>query len=94
MDQPRIVIEKGIPIPERIYPGARPKYPFAKLQVGESFFLPSKNFIELRRLYQRITAAASSHRRLYGGKFTIRQMNMHGVVGIRIWKIEKSDEEG
>ncbi len=68
-----IVIEKGIPLPRR---GVAPKYPFAKLEVGDSFFVPGRTTNSFGGI---MTAAAK--RTGYG--FQSRKTD----GGIRVWRI-------
>jgi hypothetical protein len=53
-------VEKNVPIPV--------KYPFAGMQVGDSFAVPSN----IRR--EMVSVAAIRYGRKHGMKFTVRQM--------------------
>lgn len=70
-------IDKHMPIPEQIGSGARAKYPFAKMEVGDSFFVPSMRSNALSN-------AAQWHTKKTGKKFTCA--NVEG--GVRCWRIE------
>lgn len=84
MNQP-IIIERGVPMPEsRQY-----KYPFADLEVGDSFTIPlsgqiSRHGEDLSSV--RLRSAASAFGRKYGGRFLVRVNKTSGVV--RCWKVE------
>jgi len=67
-------IEKGIPIPG----GSKlaPKYPFDKLDVNDSFFVPGA-----RRAT--VGAAAYHFANKNGRKFTVRLVD----DGVRVWRI-------
>jgi hypothetical protein len=72
------VIESGIPMPSPVSgPGVR-KYPFDRLEVGQSFYLSGKekDFSTLRN-------AAFQHARRYGKKFITRRVD----GGARCWRI-------
>ena len=71
-------IEAGIPIPARTTKGGagrKPKYPFAELQVGESFLVPGKTA-------DKIGSTVTLARKRTGRNFTVR--NVDG--GVRIWR--------
>jgi len=71
-------IEKGIPIPEKSYI----KYPWGKMEVGDSFFL----FFEYtKREHQSISGSQASWKRYNKSnyKFTIRKVD----GGIRAWRL-------
>jgi hypothetical protein len=68
-------IETGIAIPERLGSrGASPKYPWATMDVGQSFFVPNppKHFASM------VTHAG----RLHSRSFSYRTMD----DGIRVWR--------
>lgn len=69
-----IKIDKGIPTPE-IRGDLR--YPWAKLEVGESFFAE-----------MRLTNQAAHAARAYGRKFACRTVIENGVKGTRVWRIK------
>ena len=68
----RIVIEKGVPLPPRRGPVS--KYPFAEMEVGDSFVTDIMSI--------RGTAKQAAAR--YGKKFTVRRV----AEGFRVWRIE------
>lgn len=69
-----IKIEKGIPIPA----GSKGvhKYPFAQMEVGDSFFTPCENLPSLR-VYARQVGKEK------GLKFSVRQEE----GGARVWRV-------
>lgn len=68
-------IEKGIPAPSP--QGERCKYPFRKMEVGDSFFVPCEhgNAIEL--------AVRASARPRDEKKFTVSRVE----GGVRVWRV-------
>ena len=66
------VIDKNIPLPCR--------YPFAELEVGESFFVPNQG-IGILSKYK-----ARSEQRT-GFKFTTRTVSEGGIKGVRVWRV-------
>ena len=69
-------IEKHIPIPEHTGSGARPKYPFADMEVGDSFFAPN---MTARSLIN----ASQWHANKTGKKFTCSTVE----GGARCWRV-------
>lgn len=67
-------IQKGLPTPNK----RLNRYPFAKMEVGDSFFAP-------------LTPSASiltSARRHLPKRFTTRSVVENGVRGVRVWRYE------
>lgn len=86
MRQQRVpAIEHGVPLPSlhrarkpQGY-GSRPLlYPFARMLVGDSFFVPGKKATVL-------SAAWAPYRRRLGWTFTARSVT-EGVRGCRVWR--------
>ncbi len=75
------VIEKNIPIPAR--KAARFIYPFAEMEIGDSFLVPIlKEDMKTKR--SRITSSVNNGRKRTGYKFTSRYLEAEG--GIRVWR--------
>ncbi len=66
-------IEKNVPVPEQ---GGRSQYPFADMQVGDSFFAEGKKPEQLQN-------AATHWRKKKGWKFAARKESN----GARIWRV-------
>jgi hypothetical protein len=73
-EAPQFVIESDVPIQSRT---KQCKYPFAKLEVGDSFFVPGIKMSVL-------SSAASGARKRTGFKFTTRTVD----GGVRTWRTE------
>ena len=71
-----ITAEKNIPIPETKY--RKSKYPFATMEVGESFAVPGYT----RELHQRMSGTSYQYRCGYK-KFTIRRDG----DSVRVWRL-------
>lgn len=67
-----IPIEKNVPIPERAV-GPKTKYPFASMQIGDSFFIPGME----KFTYHWYPSKKYGH--------TYRSKKVDG--GMRIWRI-------
>lgn len=65
-------IEKNVGLPA----GARASYPFAQMEVGDSFMAPN---VPPKTLYQ----SAFSHSRRHGKKFVVRAEG----AGARCWRV-------
>ena len=73
-------IDHDIPIPAAGQP-CDPKYPFADMAVGDSFFVGSGNVIE-------ITTATGRYGIRHGKRFTVRlDFDLKANPGVRVWRI-------
>lgn len=82
-----ITIDRNTPLPF-VRKGRPCKYPFAELQVGDSFAVPLAGSIMLGKgdvAVGRISAAAVAYARRYGGKFTVRTDRENNVA--RCWRL-------
>jgi len=70
----KIRIEKRIPIPVLCHKDA--KYPWGKLEIGDSFLVPGKRITS-------ITSGMRRARRRYKKKFTARTVK----GGVRVWRV-------
>lgn len=60
-------------------------YPFDKLEVNQSFFVPAED-VDQAKLLGRLTTACSN-RSKKGGKFIARKWTgKDGVLGVRVWR--------
>lgn len=83
-----IKIEANIPIPPRgplVSKGRPALYPFADMQIGDSFMVPIKasDPQKQKRLAMRVTNAAYANARLHGKKYATRVMD----GGVRVWRV-------
>ncbi len=69
-------LEKNLPAPEYTGRGARPKYPFSKMEVGDSFFAPGMTSNGLSN-------ATQWHAKKTGKKFTCATE----ADGARCWRV-------
>lgn len=70
-------IDKGIPLPSS-YAGGQGRFPFADMQVGDSFFVTQVSM-------SRLLLAARKFRPM---RVTARTVVENGVRGVRVWRIE------
>lgn len=78
-----IKIDKGLEIPPRrggFGGGARSKYPWQYMDVGDSFFIG----VSIRT----ISGAVSVRQKRHGERYTCRIVTENGVKGVRVWRIE------
>lgn len=77
----QFIVEKNVPLPTPRAP--RNIYPFAKMEIGDSFLVPIlKEDMKTKR--SRITAAVTNGQKGTGHKFTSRYLEAEG--GIRVWR--------
>jgi hypothetical protein len=74
------VIEKGIPMPARI---GKTVYPFADMQVGDSFSIPASE--DAKKRSTQVARAGWAHGKKDGKKFSIRQTP---EGGLRVWRVK------
>ena len=77
-----ISIDYDVPLPSKR--GDTLLYPFEKMEVGHSFFLPLN---ESRSVHRGYLAASKANKRLHPARFTAREVTENGVRGCRIWRI-------
>lgn len=75
-----ITIDDDIPMPETARAGGKPKYPWATLNEGQSFFVANA---KVETFYTLCTTASKKH----GHKFIARRWEEKGgVKGVRVWR--------
>ena len=87
------VIEKKIPIPAPGRDRKCRKYPFDKMQAGDSFAVPLSGEITSAgkngpydKALVRVRSAACGFSRKRGCKFTVRTLKDEGVI--RVWRVK------
>ena len=73
-------IESGIPMPKRTAGRSGSKYPFADMEVGESFAVPG----DVKAATIRSAVGAFAKRNPEVGKFAVRGTD----DGLRVWRTE------
>jgi hypothetical protein len=77
-------IEKNVPMPVSTTGRRESRYPFAAMEVGDSFFEPRPEGFDEKRHASRMVSACGSWGRPRGVCFTVR--NVEG--GVRVWRVE------
>ena len=77
-------IEKGIPLAPKRRPSKSTKYPWAEMEVGDSFFVPAEANVTRRALSDRVQRSAAYAKKTLGRKFKLRS----DETGVRIWRTE------
>lgn len=78
-------ISKGFPVPDLTPRGPVSKYPFARMELGDSFFVPSED-LPAKGLDSIRAAIYSYHKKVKGaGKF--RALWVGDMSGVRVWRI-------
>lgn len=73
-------IEKSIPKPTK----RQPKYPFADMEVGDSFFVGETG----AAIQSRLSSSAAYRGKKGQGVFTVQKDVTDGIDGYRIWRTE------
>ena len=76
------VIESDIPIPARSHFAS--KYPWANMQVGDSFFIAREN----RNRRSLAVLPGNASKRYSPKRFIGRSCTRNGVQGLRVWRVE------
>ncbi len=95
-------IEKGLPIPAYIRGNGLKgsKYPFAKMEIGDSFFVPVKGIMgnpvtrkQLAQLQRSLCQTARKYRQHGHPEFKVstRTINTDKEKGVRIWRVENAE---
>lgn len=77
------VIERGIPIPLKFIPRREPRYPFRKMEVGESFFMPAEDYAMAKAMRRSLGKTAREQAR-GERKFSLRALS----DGVRVWRVQ------
>ena len=75
-----IAIDKNIPVPtgkSRLREG---KYPFANMEVGDSFFISEES--------RRVWTASYGWGKRNAAKFRMTALSEGGAEGVRVWRVE------
>lgn len=83
----QIKIDKGIPIPER---RTHTKFPFADMEIGDSFFVPAKQ-TKMSTLAARVSVARKRHA---PRSFLLAKVTEKKIEGTRVWRIEDREPDG
>lgn len=73
---------KGAPLPN--YPRSA-DYPWSRMTIGDSFFIPLPDGGDIVRLMNRITGSAAN--KLGAGMVSARCVEESGQIGVRVWRI-------
>lgn len=79
-------VTKGLPIPPRYKPDGRhlkprePKYPWASMRVGDSFFVP----LPVGRSFT--AHNGQMKRKPDNGRYEVRRVTENGNAGVRVWR--------
>ena len=77
-------IESGVEIPPQAQPLRKTKYPFNRLNVGDSFVFPVATDEDREAVQNRLQSAAANWGRSRGMRFVTRRVTQ----GIRVWRVK------
>lgn len=84
----KIKIEKGVQIPKKGKYGYK-EFPFDKMQIGDSFFVPLEEGKALTSLNAQISTNARTYSDINGKNWKFKTCRIReGIEGIRIWRIK------
>lgn len=90
---PTFTVDKNVPIsPSRAGFSSfeQAKYPWRKMEVGDSFFVPPRDEMEdLHVIYRRMNQLGKQQARRYPGTeyaCRVRRKAIHGEEGVRVWR--------
>jgi hypothetical protein len=86
MTRHQFVIEKNVPLPKSNRGRGNTRYPFGRMDIGDSFFIAAPE--NATATQQRISSAATHFAARHACRFTTREVMEDGVIGVRIWRIE------
>lgn len=89
-----VQIEDNVPLPptQRFGRGPREggslvdKYPFASMEIGQSFFIPGTVGADKPMHRTFASVVSNANKKLYPRSFAIRADNSNGTAGARIWR--------
>ena len=87
------VIDSGIAIPEDYHVSIR-KYPFAEMDIGNSFFVgPTYEEETQKKISNRVAQARQTYQKRSARQgdevvYTQRMWTDAGVLGIRVWRVK------
>lgn len=79
-----IQIDKGVPMPARA--NEQQGYPFAAMEVGDSFFVGAPVEAGAVKLARYVGVAAMREKKRLGFSFAVRRVVEGGVAGARVWR--------
>ncbi len=77
-----IKIDKNIPIPEPRNGKKKRHYPFAELEIGDSFFVEGFQWKSIGEL----SGSYNKYRKVTKKKFISRKVTENNIKGLRIWR--------
>lgn len=82
----KFALEDNVPMPtKRTGPKGETAYPYAVMQVGQSFFVPSSD--KMKEPWKTLTSMSSRiSRDLHPKQFTTARDKVNGVDGVRVWR--------
>jgi hypothetical protein len=75
-----IPVDNGVPLPPALPGRGESQYPWADLEVGDSFFAVGKTVYQL-------SASLGRQRQIRGHTYTSRTVVENGKKGVRVWRI-------
>ena len=74
-------VQKGIEIPERGPLSRSCIYPWNKMEIGDSFFLPNYKISQ-------VSSGACAAGKRYGKMYITRTLIENDIKGVRVWRVK------
>lgn len=81
-------VEKNVEMPLKKTFTAGSKYPFAEMDIGDSFFVPATSREDAKKVQTRVSASGTKFRAVHGRRFSTRVIEENDGFGVRVWRIE------
>ncbi len=83
-----VKVDKGVPVPDARAPGRPGKYPWEKMEVGDSFFVAGCRSSKSSRGSGTILNLSVPRARYPDRKWVSRKVVEGGVTGVRVWRVK------
>lgn len=77
-------VEKDVPLPPSDI--GKKKYPWQKMNIGDSFFIAVADGDEITRVRGLLNGGLQFRRRRYGERHATRSVVENGIRGVRVWR--------
>jgi len=82
-----IRVDKNVPAPDKKETSGATKYPWAQMEVGDSFFQSPREHEDQQRCRNRL-ASLAYNRRVHQQEYRVYKVIEDGVPGARIWRVK------
>ena len=80
-------VEKNKPVPQSGSGG--PKYPWPKMEIGDSFLVPAKGLDEMEQVQRSLFVSGNGWCNRNAPHLKVVTRRDHSVPGVRVWLVER-----